>query len=138
MSLLTHLADVSECPASFLELCGASKLFVLVMFASGIRVSAELSSPFSSLGREFLADTCIFFSCLCVFSKSFQYTLRRGVFSEHLEKDKTIHVDLISILLCLPSTKISVFLIFEVLKLFTFQFYWIYNTEKCSFRLNLF
>lgn len=70
MSLLTHLADVSECPASFLELCGASKLFVLVMFASGIRVSAELSSPFSSLGREFLADTCIFFSCLCVSTHS--------------------------------------------------------------------
>lgn len=42
--------------------------------------------------------------CVC-FSESFWHTLLGGSFSEHFEKDQTLYVDLISILMYLPSTK---------------------------------
>lgn len=68
--------------------------------------------------------------CVCMyFPKVFSIHYGEEFSPEHLEKGKTIHVDLISILLCLPSTKISIFLIFEVLKLFTFNFIE-YTTQK--------
>lgn len=68
-----------------------------------------------------------------MFSNSFQRAVMGGVLSEHCEREQTIYVDLISILMYLTSTNSSKYFITFSLSNYLLFIFLAYVTEKYSF-----